>query len=73
MGEGSFPYRQIASAYETALEVHHDFSETTHKLLFQNIEAEEGVLNGGKATVKLFGVTEVRFQGELVVSFYSAN
>ncbi|PVI00869.1 catalytic subunit DNA polymeras-like protein delta [Periconia macrospinosa] len=34
------------------------FSETTHKLVFQNIEAEEGVLSGGKATVKLFGVTE---------------
>lgn len=37
-----------------------DFDETTHKLVFQNIEAEEGALNGGKTTVKLFGVTEVR-------------
>lgn len=37
-----------------------DFNEMTHNLVFQQIEAEEGVLNGGKATVKLFGVTEVR-------------
>jgi DNA polymerase delta subunit 1 len=36
-----------------------DFSEMTKSLVFQQIEAEEGVLNGGKATVKLFGVTEV--------------
>jgi DNA polymerase delta subunit 1 len=36
-----------------------DFSEMTQSLVFQQIEAEEGVLNGGKATVKLFGVTEV--------------
>ena len=38
----------------------HDFSEVTNNLVFQQIEAEEGVLHGGKATVKLFGVTEVR-------------
>jgi DNA polymerase delta subunit 1 len=37
-----------------------DFSEVTQNLVFQQIEAEEGVLNGGKTTVKLFGVTEVR-------------
>jgi DNA polymerase delta subunit 1 len=37
-----------------------DFNEMTQKLVFQQIEAEEGVLNGGKTTVKLFGVTEVR-------------
>lgn len=37
-----------------------DFHEATHSLTFQQIDAEEGVLNGGKATVKLFGVTEVR-------------
>lgn len=36
-----------------------DFNELTQNLIFQQIEAEEGVLNGGKATVKLFGVTEV--------------
>jgi len=36
-----------------------DFSEMTHNLTFQQIDAEEGVLNGGRATVKLFGVTEV--------------
>ena len=36
-----------------------NFNERTHSLIFQQIEAEEGVLNGGKATVKLFGVTEV--------------
>ena len=37
-----------------------NFSEMTQNLVFQQIEAEEGVLNGGKTTVKLFGVTEVR-------------
>lgn len=37
-----------------------DFNEMTQKLVFQQIEAEEGVLNGGRTTVKLFGVTEVR-------------
>lgn len=36
------------------------FNEMTQNLLFQQIEAEEGVLNGGKASVKLFGITEVR-------------
>jgi DNA polymerase delta subunit 1 len=36
-----------------------DFNELTQKLVFQQIEAEEGVLNGGRTTVKLFGVTEV--------------
>ncbi|KAG9194867.1 hypothetical protein G6011_04902 [Alternaria panax] len=35
-----------------------DFNEMTQNLVFQQIEAEEGVLNGGKTTVKLFGVTE---------------
>lgn len=37
-----------------------NFNEMTHKVLMQQIDAEEGVLNGGKGTVKLFGVTEVR-------------
>jgi DNA polymerase delta subunit 1 len=37
----------------------HDFNELTQNLVFQQIEAEEGVLNGGRTTVKLFGVTEV--------------
>lgn len=37
-----------------------DFNEMTSNLVFQQIEAEEGVLHGGKTTVKLFGVTEVR-------------
>ena len=36
-----------------------DFNEMTQNLVFQQIEAEEGALNGGRATVKLFGVTEV--------------
>ncbi|KAL5889757.1 DNA-directed DNA polymerase delta [Pyricularia oryzae] len=35
-----------------------DFSPKTSKLCFQSIEAEEGTLHGGQATVKLFGVTE---------------
>lgn len=36
-----------------------NFDETTHGVLMQQIDAEEGVLNGGKGTIKLFGVTEV--------------
>lgn len=36
------------------------FSEMTHGITLQQIDAEEGALNGGKGTVKLFGVTEVR-------------
>jgi len=36
-----------------------DFNAETDNLIFQQIECEEGTLHGGKATVKLFGVTEV--------------
>lgn len=35
-----------------------DFDETKDSLCFQQIEAEEGALHGGKTTIKLFGVTE---------------
>ncbi|KAI9717254.1 MAG: DNA-directed DNA polymerase delta [Chrysothrix sp. TS-e1954] len=35
-----------------------DFNEKTDSLCFQQIEAEEGTLHGGKTTVKLFGTTE---------------
>ncbi len=37
-----------------------DFDEKRDSLCFQQIECEEGTLHGGKATLKLFGVTEVR-------------
>jgi DNA polymerase delta subunit 1 len=37
-----------------------DFDPTRDNLCFQQIEAEEGTLNGGKTAIKLFGVTEVR-------------
>ena len=37
-----------------------DFSSDTDSLCFQQIEAEEGTLHGGKTTIKLFGVTEVK-------------
>lgn len=36
-----------------------DFDERSQSLCFQQIEAEEGTLHGGKTTVKLFGCTEV--------------
>ena len=36
-----------------------DFNPERQNLCFQQIEAEEGTLHGGKITVKLFGVTEV--------------
>ena len=35
-----------------------DFNGKTETLTFQQIDAEEGTLHGGRATVKLFGVTE---------------
>ncbi|KAI1338971.1 DNA polymerase family B-domain-containing protein [Xylariaceae sp. FL0016] len=35
-----------------------DFDPQRDSLTFQQIEAEEGTLHGGKATVKLFGVTQ---------------
>ncbi|KAK8917896.1 DNA polymerase delta catalytic subunit [Metarhizium anisopliae] len=35
-----------------------DFEPQRDSLCFQSIEAEEGTLHGGKATVKLFGVSE---------------
>lgn len=36
-----------------------DFDENRENLCFQQIEVEEGVLNGGRTAIKLFGVTEV--------------
>lgn len=38
----------------------HNFDEKRDDLCFQQIEAEEGTLHGGRTCVKLFGVTEVR-------------
>ncbi|KAL1969763.1 hypothetical protein VTN77DRAFT_8316 [Rasamsonia byssochlamydoides] len=35
-----------------------DFNETRDNICFQQIDAEEGTLQGGKTTVRLFGVTE---------------
>ncbi|KAH7042087.1 DNA polymerase delta catalytic subunit [Macrophomina phaseolina] len=35
-----------------------DFDPASNDLCFQQIDAEEGTLHGGKATVKLFGVTD---------------
>jgi DNA polymerase delta subunit 1 len=37
-----------------------DFNAQKDNLCFQQIEVEEGTLHGGRATVKLFGVTEAR-------------
>lgn len=42
-----------------------DFNEGRDSLCFQQIEAEEGSLHGGKTTVKLFGVTEVTLDNTL--------
>lgn len=39
-----------------------DFDEEKDNLCFQQIEAEEGTLHGGKTTIKLFGVTEVGYK-----------
>lgn len=38
-----------------------DFNPEVDNLIFQQIECEEGTYDHGKATVKLFGVTEVSF------------
>jgi len=37
-----------------------DFDAGKDSLCFQQIDAEEGTLHGGKTTIKLFGVTEAR-------------
>ena len=37
-----------------------DFKADKDSLCFQQIDCEEGTLHGGRATVKLFGVTEVK-------------
>ena len=39
-----------------------DWNEMTQNLIFQQIEAEEGMISGGRTVVKLFGVTEVCIQ-----------
>lgn len=36
-----------------------EFDETKENICFQQIDAEEGTLMGGKTAVRLFGVTEV--------------
>lgn len=37
----------------------HAFDETKDNICFQQIDAEEGTVTGGKTAVRLFGVTEV--------------
>jgi DNA polymerase delta subunit 1 len=50
-----------------------DFDENRDSLCFQQIEAEEGILNGGKTTVKLFGVTEVNRFGSSTLRLFGAR
>lgn len=38
-----------------------DFDEKRDSLCFQQIDAEEGTLHGGKVAIKLFGVTEASY------------
>ena len=45
-----------------------DFNAQTDNLCFQQIEAEEGTLHGGKATVKLFGVSEASLSSVIKTS-----
>lgn len=45
-----------------------NFSAEKNSLCFQSIEAEEGTLNGGQTTVKLFGVTEEGYSAMLHVT-----
>ena len=46
-----------------------DFDEHRDSLCFQQIEAEDGTLHGGKTTVKLFGVTEASIKGRYFYHF----
>ena len=39
-----------------------NFDENKNSLCFQQIDAEKGFLRGGRPTVKLFGVTDVRVE-----------
>lgn len=39
-----------------------NFDPARDHICFQQIEAEEGTLHGGRATVKLFGATDVSFK-----------
>lgn len=48
-----------------------DFDESRDSLCFQQIEVEEGTLHGGRTTVKLFGVTEVRAMPRSDSALYS--
>ena len=43
-----------------------DFNPDGDNLIFQQIEVEEGTLHGGKAALKLFGVTEVSGEAPLL-------
>jgi DNA polymerase delta subunit 1 len=47
------------------------FNPQVDNLCFQQIEAEEGTLHGGKATVKLFGVTSVGYAITLYLFAYT--
>lgn len=46
-----------------------DFSPHKDNLCFQQIECEEGTVAGGKAAVKLFGVTEASLQNLPLLPF----
>jgi DNA polymerase delta subunit 1 len=50
-----------------------DWDESIQNLCFQQIEVEEGVLNGGRTAVKLFGVTEVRLYPSVPLQLLTAN
>ncbi|KAF5127185.1 DNA polymerase delta catalytic subunit [Metarhizium anisopliae] len=47
-----------------------DFEPARDNLCFQSIDAEEGTLHGGRATVKLFGVTQEGYSVMLHVTDY---
>lgn len=42
-----------------------EFDPTKENVCFQQIDAEEGTVAGGKTAVRLFGVTEVSFSASL--------
>jgi DNA polymerase delta subunit 1 len=52
------PVKTANGSFNSSQPAPSQFEETLEKMT-QEIEAEEGVLNGGRASVKLFGVTEV--------------
>jgi hypothetical protein len=47
-----------------------DFNPESESLVFQQIEAEEGTVQGGRTSIRLFGVTEVCFYSSCLLLLF---